>query len=97
MFIKSVFLEFLTSNNLVFSHKFELSHLYLSYKDFLFVTVCFVIKSIDHKLFFIVLRLVRGCGLKRDCRFVFVTLVGINERLVGSRVLEKTCRCCGTE
>ena len=43
-----------------------------------------MIKSLDHKLFFIVLRLVRACG------FVFVVLVETNEALAGPRVLEET-------
>ena len=79
MLIKRVFLEFSIFNHLVFSHKFELSLLYLFYADSLFVRVCIMIKSLDHKLFFIVLRLARGCGLERAWEFMFVVLGGTGE------------------
>ena len=89
--LSTVFFEFSTSNHLVFSHNLELSLLYLSYRDSLFVRVCFVIKSLVHELFFIVLTLVTVCGLERACEFMFIVRVRTSEGLANLRVLEGTC------
>ena len=64
---------------------------YLLYKSLVWEISWFVVKEIDHKVFYIVFEAVGGCGLGVSLWAHVVGVAALSEGLTGLRVLEENC------
>jgi len=92
-----VFSAFQSKSFIVFSHKFDSSSLYLSYRIIICESTFFVVKELitkDFKFCIECLEIAASSELAGSCVSV---LMGTSKELEGPRFLEGACKCCGTE